>query len=105
MGLAAKRRHAIARGVSPWIGTKQEFLAPKGRHRGQRSAALSGLTGSLLICTRGSRPWLLHSAAPRLMQAYMKSIMNDPEITLAVESAMNRLKLAEDYCDMFDRLV
>ena len=30
---------------------------------------------------------------------------SDPEITLALQHAQNRLKLAEDYCDMFDRLV
>ena len=29
----------------------------------------------------------------------------DPEVTLAMRSALNRLKLAEDYCDMFDRMV
>ena len=30
---------------------------------------------------------------------------SDPEVTLAMRHALNRLKLAEDYCDMFDRLV
>jgi hypothetical protein len=30
---------------------------------------------------------------------------SDPDITLALQHAQNRLKLAEDYCDMFDRLV
>jgi hypothetical protein len=30
---------------------------------------------------------------------------SDPEITSALQHAQNRLKLAEDYCDMFDRLV
>ena len=30
---------------------------------------------------------------------------SDPEIALALQHAQNRLKLAEDYCDMFDRLV
>jgi hypothetical protein len=30
---------------------------------------------------------------------------SDPEVTLAMRQALNRLKLAEDYCDMFDRLV
>ena len=30
---------------------------------------------------------------------------SDPEVTLAMQHALNRLKLAEDYCDMFDRLV
>jgi hypothetical protein len=30
---------------------------------------------------------------------------SDPEVTLAMHQALNRLKLAEDYCDMFDRLV
>ncbi len=30
---------------------------------------------------------------------------SDPELTLAMRNALNRLKLAEDYCDMFDRLV
>ena len=30
---------------------------------------------------------------------------SDPELTLALHNSLNRLKLAEDYCDMFDRLV
>ena len=30
---------------------------------------------------------------------------SDPELTLALRNSLNRLKLAEDYCDMFDRLV
>jgi hypothetical protein len=30
---------------------------------------------------------------------------SDPDIALALQHAQNRLKLAEDYCDMFDRLV
>ena len=30
---------------------------------------------------------------------------SDPELTLALPQCLNRLKLAEDYCDMFDRLV
>ncbi|MGA2257760.1 MAG: phage portal protein [Thermoguttaceae bacterium] len=30
---------------------------------------------------------------------------SDPEVTLAMRNALNRLQLAEDYCDMFDRLV
>ena len=30
---------------------------------------------------------------------------SDPEVTLAMHNALQRLKLAEDYCDMFDRLV
>jgi hypothetical protein len=30
---------------------------------------------------------------------------SDPEATLAMRQALNRLRLAEDYCDMFDQLV
>jgi len=30
---------------------------------------------------------------------------SDPELTLALRNSLNRLKLAEDYCDMFDRVV
>ena len=30
---------------------------------------------------------------------------SDPELSLALQHSLNRLKLAEDYCDMFDRLV
>ena len=30
---------------------------------------------------------------------------SDPELTLALHNSMNRLKLAKDYCDLFDRLV
>jgi len=30
---------------------------------------------------------------------------SDPEVTRALKHAQNKLKLAEDYCDMFDRLV
>ncbi len=30
---------------------------------------------------------------------------SDPQLTLALRNSLNRLKLAEDYCDMFDRLV
>jgi len=30
---------------------------------------------------------------------------SDPEVTLAMRHALNRLKLAEDYCDLFDRVV
>ena len=30
---------------------------------------------------------------------------SDPDLTLALQHAQNRLNLAEDYCEMFDRLV
>ena len=30
---------------------------------------------------------------------------SDPDLSLALRQSLNRLKLAEDYCDMFDRLV
>jgi len=30
---------------------------------------------------------------------------SDPELALTLRNSLNRLKLAEDYCDMFDRLV
>ena len=48
-------------------------------------------------------PFILHPSPHPISSFNMNE--SDPEVTLAMHQALNRLKLAEDYCDMFDRLV